>query len=68
MPQNQPTEHPSVAPWHELRVLLDPHIVGAWEPPPDLSLQEFLARRRDLANMVATAALNVIDAIDQNPA
>jgi hypothetical protein len=57
-----------VQPWHELRVMLDPHLVGRSEPPPEIPLKEFLAQRRALALMVSKAAKRVIDAIDQNPA
>lgn len=59
-----PPKHPSVAPWHELRVLLDPLIVGSWEPPPEATLPEFLAQRRALASIVEKSARRVIDAID----
>lgn len=61
-------EHPSVAPWHDLMPLLAPWWVFEAEAGPDVSLEEFLARRRALAVRVSEAADAVIDAIDAHPA
>lgn len=68
-PSSQSTrvEHPSVAPWQELKQLLDPRVTLAYECAPEAPLDAHLAERRALASLVVKAAHRVIDTIDRTP-